>query len=52
MMRALNSNVQIFPGFEYLPEQADSFYNYVIQNEEKYNSKRTICKEPRCRTIS
>ena len=44
MMRSLNSNVQIFPGFEYLPEQADSFYNYVIQNEEKYILREQFAK--------
>jgi len=44
MIKALNENNCIIPDFNYLPEQATIFKNYVIANEGKFYTKHGFSK--------
>ena len=39
MEEALNSEVEIIPYFDYLPEQAGQLYNFVVTNEIRFHSR-------------
>ncbi len=44
MIKALNENHGVIPNFDYLPEQATQFKNYVFDNQGKFYSKHGFAK--------
>lgn len=44
MIKALNESHCVIPNFDYLPEQATSFKNYVFDNQGKFYSKHGFAK--------
>ena len=44
MVKALNENNCIIPDFDYLPEQATLFKDYVLANEGKFYTKHGFAK--------
>ena len=44
MIESLNENYGSIPGFDYMPEQATMFKNYVFDNKGKYYAKHGFAK--------
>lgn len=45
MDKALKTDTQIVPKFDYLPEQVGAFYNYVIKNYGQYYNKESFAND-------
>ncbi len=45
MIHSLNESESIVPGFDYLPEQASVFYDYVIKNEGHFYESKGFAKQ-------